>query len=335
MAHITKTISLKILNKSTHRSLSTAVSQIRIYEVGPRDGLQNEAKFVPTDIKIELINKLAAAGIKDIESASFVSPKWVKQMSDGVDVMKNIPRVPGVNYPVLVPNLKGYEIAKQCNIEEVAIFPAGSEAFSQKNLNCSVEEGLKRFKLVADQAVKDGIRVRGYVSCVVGCPYEGPIHPKGIAKITEQLFEMGCYEVSLGDTIGVGTAGSVKRLMREVLTVAKPEQLALHFHDTYGQALSNLLAGLEFGIKTVDSSISGLGGCPYARGASGNLATEDLVYLLYGLGVNTNVDLVKLIEAGRYISNFLGKPTESKVNRAISDRFKNHNDIVKIASCDI
>lgn len=303
--------------------------------MGPRDGLQNESKFVPTDIKIELINKIAAAGIKDIESASFVSPKWVKQMSDGVDVMKNLPRAPGVNYPVLVPNLKGYDTARQCNVEEVAIFPAGSEGFSQKNLNCSVEEGLKRFKLVADQAVKDGLRVRGYVSCVVGCPYDGPIHPKGIAKITEQLFEMGCYEVSLGDTIGVGTAGSVQRLMREVLTVAKPEQLALHFHDTYGQALSNLLAGLEYGIKTVDSSISGLGGCPYARGASGNLATEDLVYFLYGLGVNTHIDLVKLMEAGRYISNYLGKPTESKVNRALGDRFKNHNDIAKMASCDV
>ncbi|KAJ8736449.1 hypothetical protein PYW08_007105 [Mythimna loreyi] len=336
MTHVTKTMNSKLVKSLIHRSLSTTTApQIRIYEVGPRDGLQNESKFVPTNIKIELINKLAAAGIKDIESASFVSPKWVKQMSDGVDVMKNIPRVPGVNYPVLVPNLKGYETAKQCNIEEVAIFPAGSEGFSQKNLNCSVEEGLKRFKLVADQAVKDGLRVRGYVSCVVGCPYDGPIHPKGIAKITEQLFEMGCYEVSLGDTIGVGTAGSVQRLMREVLTVAKPEQLALHFHDTYGQALSNLLAGLEFDVKTVDSSISGLGGCPYARGASGNLATEDLVYFLYGLGLNTHIDLVKLIEAGRYISNYLGKPTESKVNRAIGDRFKNHNDIAKIASCDV
>ncbi|XP_047019484.1 hydroxymethylglutaryl-CoA lyase, mitochondrial [Helicoverpa zea] len=332
---VAKTINRKLVKTITQRSLSTIAPQVRIYEVGPRDGLQNESKFVPTDIKIELINKIAAAGIKDIESASFVSPKWVKQMSDGVDVMKNLPRAPGVNYPVLVPNLKGYDTARQCNVEEVAIFPAGSEGFSQKNLNCSVEEGLKRFKLVADQAVKDGLRVRGYVSCVVGCPYDGPIHPKGIAKITEQLFEMGCYEVSLGDTIGVGTAGSVQRLMREVLTVAKPEQLALHFHDTYGQALSNLLAGLEYGIKTVDSSISGLGGCPYARGASGNLATEDLVYFLYGLGVNTHIDLVKLMEAGRYISNYLGKPTESKVNRALGDRFKNHNDIAKMASCDV
>lgn len=317
------------------RNISTAATQIRIYEVGPRDGLQNESKFVPTDIKIELINKLAAAGIRDIESASFVSPKWVKQMSDGVEVMKNLPRVPGVNYPVLMPNLKGYEIAKQCNIEEVAIFPAGSEGFSQKNLNCSVEESLKRFKLVADQAVKDGLRVRGYVSCIVGCPYDGPVNPKAIAKITEQLLSMGCYEVSLGDTIGVGTAGSVRRMLREVLSVAKPKQLALHFHDTYGQALSNLLAGLEFGINTVDSSISGLGGCPYARGASGNLATEDLVYFLYGLGINTNIDLVKLIEAGRYISNYLGKPTDSRVNRAMGDRFSNHKDIIKMASCEL
>ncbi|RVE40687.1 hypothetical protein evm_014662 [Chilo suppressalis] len=224
---------------------------------------------------------------------------------------------------------------RQCNVEEIAIFPAGSEGFSQKNLNCSVEEGLRRFKLVADQAVKDGLRVRGYVSCVVGCPYDGPISPKTIAKITEELISMGCYEVSLGDTIGVGTAGSVRKLLREVLAVTSPDRLALHFHDTYGQGLANLLAGLEFGITTVDSSISGLGGCPYARGASGNLATEDLVYFLYGLGVNTDVDLVKLIEAGRYISNFLGKPTESRVNRAIGDKFKNHKDVVQMASCAI
>ncbi|CAB3240490.1 unnamed protein product [Arctia plantaginis] len=325
----------KLMRNLIQRRFGAKASQIRIYEVGPRDGLQNESKFVPTDIKIELINKLVAAGLKDIESASFVSPKWVKQMSDGVDVMKNLKRAPGVNYPVLMPNLKGYEIAKQCNIEEVAIFPAASEGFSQKNLNCSVEESLARFKLVVDQALKDGLRVRGYVSCIVGCPYDGPVHPKAVAKISEQLLTMGCYEVSLGDTIGVGTAGSVKKMLREVLTVAKPEQIALHFHDTYGQALSNLLAGLEFGIKTVDSSISGLGGCPYARGASGNLATEDLVYFLYGLGVNTNIDLVKLIEAGRYISNYLGKPTDSKVNRALGDRFKKQEDIVKIASCDL
>ncbi|KAL0901671.1 hypothetical protein ABMA27_006870 [Loxostege sticticalis] len=330
------TNSLKLSrNFPSIRNLSASTSQVRIYEVGPRDGLQNESKLVPTDVKVELIHKLAEAGLKDIESASFVSPKWVKQMADGKDVMNTIKRVPGVNYPVLVPNLKGYSIARQCNAEEVAIFPAGSEGFSQKNLNCSVEEGLRRFKEVADQAVKDGVRVRGYVSCVVGCPYDGPVSPKAIAKITEDLLSMGCYEVSLGDTIGVGTAGSVQRLLREVLTVAKPEQLALHFHDTYGQGLSNLLAGLEFGITTVDSSISGLGGCPYARGASGNLATEDLVYFLYGLGVNTDLDLVKLVEAGRYISNFLGKPTESKVNRALSDRFKNHKDVVQMASCAV
>ncbi|XP_045528490.1 hydroxymethylglutaryl-CoA lyase, mitochondrial [Pieris brassicae] len=320
-------------NKNYNRTITTSVPDIRIYEVGPRDGLQNETKFVPTEVKIELIHKLASAGLKNIESASFVSPKWIKQMSDGVHVMTNIKKIPDVNYPVLVPNLKGYDIAKKCNVEEIAIFPAGSEAFSQKNLNCSVKEGLDRFRAVAEQAVKDGLRVRGYVSCVVGCPYEGPISPTAIAKVTEEVLSMGCYEVSLGDTIGVGTAGSVRRLMKEVLQVAKPENLALHFHDTYGQGLSNLLAGLEFGIKTVDSSISGLGGCPYARGASGNLATEDLVYFLYGLGVNTNVDLVKLVEAGRYISNFLAKPTESKVNRALGDRFSNHLDVVKIAAC--
>lgn len=313
----------------------STVPEIRIYEVGPRDGLQNEQKLVPTEVKVELIEKLGNAGIKHIESASFVSPKWVKQMADGVDVMKTINRKPGVNYPVLVPNLKGYETAMKCNVEEIAIFPAGSEGFSQKNLNCSVEEGVKRFREVAVQAVKDGLRVRGYVSCVVGCPYDGPINPTGIAKITEQLLEMGCYEVSLGDTIGVGTAGSVTRLLKEVLKVVTPDKLALHFHDTYGQGLSNLLAGLEFGITTVDSSVSGLGGCPYARGATGNLATEDLVYFLYGLGVNTQVDLVKLIEAGRYISNFLAKPSESRVNRAISDKFKEHSDIVKIAACQV
>ncbi|XP_038208418.1 hydroxymethylglutaryl-CoA lyase, mitochondrial [Zerene cesonia] len=328
-----KNLLVKLCKLSGARSIASAVPELRIYEVGPRDGLQNESKFVPTDIKVELIHKLASAGLKNIESASFVSPKWVKQMSDGVDVMNKIKRQPDVNYPVLIPNIKGYEIAKKCNIQEIAIFPAGSEAFSQKNLNCSVEEGLKRFKEVAEQAIKDGIRVRGYVSCVLGCPYEGPISPKAIAKITEEVLDMGCYEVSLGDTIGVGTAGSVRRMMQEVLHVATPDKIALHFHDTYGQGLSNLLAGLEFGIRTVDSSVSGLGGCPYARGASGNLATEDLVYFLYGLGVNTNIDLVKLVEAGRFISNFLAKPTESKVNRAIADRFKNNHDIIAIASC--
>ncbi|CAK1544636.1 unnamed protein product [Leptosia nina] len=324
---------LTVLKTSGARSIASNVPEIRIYEVGPRDGLQNEPKFVPTEVKVELIHKLASAGLKNIESASFVSPKWVKQMSDAVVVMKSIKRESDVNYPALVPNLKGYETAKTCNVEEIAIFPAGSEAFSQKNLNCSVKQGLDRFREVAQQAVKDGIRVRGYVSCVLGCPYEGPISPRTIAKITEELLAMGCYEVSLGDTIGVGTAGSVRRLMKEILQVAKPENIALHFHDTYGQGLSNLLAGLEFGVRTVDSSISGLGGCPYARGASGNLATEDLVYLLYGLGVNTNVDLVKLVEAGRFISNFLAKPTESKVNRALGDRFNNHLDVVKMASC--
>ncbi|XP_072944764.1 hydroxymethylglutaryl-CoA lyase, mitochondrial [Epargyreus clarus] len=332
MALFRKLGTLNVL-KVTSRPLSSATPDVRIYEVGPRDGLQNEAKFVPTDIKVELIHKLADAGIKHIESASFVSPKWVKQMSDGVDVMKNLKRAPGVNYPVLIPNLKGYETAKKCNIEEIAIFPAGSEGFSQKNLNCSVEEGLRRFKEVAEAAVKDGIRVRGYVSCVVGCPYDGPIKPKVIAKITEELFAMGCYEVSLGDTIGVGTAGSVRALLRELRPAAGA--LALHLHDTYGQALASLLAGLEFGINTIDSSISGLGGCPYARGASGNLATEDLVYFLYGLGVNTNIDIIKLLEAGRYISSFLGKMTESKVNRALGDRFKNHEDVIKIATCNV
>ncbi|KAJ2947782.1 hypothetical protein O0L34_g9564 [Tuta absoluta] len=337
MNHLSKICNTQIiraLNTNFSRNVATTSPEIRIYEVGPRDGLQNESKFVPTEMKIELINKLAAAGLKHIESASFVSPK-LKQMSDAADVMKNLPRAPGVNYPVLIPKLKGYDIAKQCNIEEVAIFPAATEGFSQKNLNCSVEDGLNRFQLVAEQAAKDGYRVRGYVSCIVGCPYDGPVSPKVIAKITERLLSMGCYEVSLGDTIGVGTAGSVRRLMKEMLAVTSPDKLALHFHDTYGQGLANLVAGLEFGVKTVDSSISGLGGCPYARGASGNLSTEDLVYFLYGQGVNTNIDLVKLVEAGRYISNFLGKATDSKVNRALGDRFKNHKDIVKIAACEV
>ncbi|XP_049880847.1 hydroxymethylglutaryl-CoA lyase, mitochondrial [Pectinophora gossypiella] len=331
---LSNNIFIRNVKLTLSRSVSNAAPDIRIYEVGPRDGLQNESKFVPTEIKVDLINKLAAAGLQHIESASFVSPK-LKQMSDAAAVMKSLPRMAGVNYPVLIPNLKGYDIAKQCNIEEIAIFPAATEGFSQKNLGCSVEDGLKRFQLVTKQALKDGIRVRGYISCILGCPYDGPVSPKTIAKMTERLLSMGCYEVSLGDTIGVGTAGSVRRLMREVLTVAKPEKLALHFHDTYGQGLSNLVAGLEFGIKTVDSSISGLGGCPYARGASGNLATEDLVYFLYGLGVNTNIDLVKLVAAGRYISNFLGKPTDSKVNRAIGDRFSNHKDIARIAACEV
>lgn len=332
MSHVFKKFEVFLKSARHYRTYSTVLPEVRIIEVGPRDGLQNESKIVETDVKIELINRLAEAGLKTIEATSFVSPKWVPQMADNSDVMARLRLGRGINYPVLVPNLKGYNGAKASGAEEVAVFPAASESFSQKNLNNSIHDALKRCKEVADQAKVDGIRVRGYVSCVVGCPYEGPIKPKAVAEVTRQLLEMGCYEISLGDTIGVGTAGSVRTMMKEVLQVTTPDKLALHFHDTYGQALSNVLAGFEFGVTAVDSAISGLGGCPYARGASGNLATEDLVYLLYGLGVNTNIDLITLIKTGRFISNYLGKPTESKVNKALGDKYNNSFDIMKLAS---
>lgn len=290
--------------------------EVRIVEVGPRDGLQNETKILPASVKISLINQLSQTGLKTIEATSFVSPKWVPQMADNAEVLEGINKINGISYPVLTPNLKGYEAALKAGAKEVAVFGAASDSFSRKNVNCTSKESIERFRPIFEHAKKDGIKVRGYVSTVVGCPYEGSIQPKAVCEVVERLLDLGAYEISLGDTIGVGTPGSMRKLLDEVLKLAAVEKFAVHCHDTYGQALPNILTSLDYGIRVVDSSVSGLGGCPYARGASGNAATEDVVYMLNGLGVQTGVDLDKLISVGKFISNELEKPSESKVNRA-------------------
>lgn len=290
---------------------------VRIVEVGPRDGLQNEPKLLPATTKINLVNKLSKTGLKTIEVTSFVSPKWVPQMSDNAEVLKGITKVEGIAYPVLTPNLKGFEAALAAGAKEVAIFGAASESFTQKNVNCSIEESIARFKPILEAAVKSNVKVRGYVSTIVGCPYEGKIEPSAVARVTETLLNAGCYEVSLGDTIGVGTPGTIADMLKEVLKIAPANKLAIHCHDTYGQALGNILTALNYGITVVDASVSGLGGCPYARGASGNAATEDVVYMLHGMGIETGIDLQELVNVGKYICDELGRPTESKVNRAM------------------
>lgn len=295
----------------------TLPKRVRIVEVGPRDGLQNESQPVAAASRIELIDHLAAAGLGHIEAGSFVSPKWVPQMAHSDAVFAGITRVEGVVYSALTPNLKGFELAAAAGVDEVAVFAAASESFSQKNINCSIAESLQRFEPVVAAAQQVGIRVRGYVSCVVGCPYEGDIRPIAVASVTQALLDQGCYEVSLGDTIGVGTAGSFTLLLETLLADISHQRLALHCHDTYGQALANILVGLQHGISVVDSSISGLGGCPYARGASGNVATEDVVYLLQGMGIDTGVDLAALTAAGAYISNVLGRSSQSRVAQAL------------------
>lgn len=289
---------------------------MKIVEVGPRDGLQNEPKILPANIKIDLINRLSKTGLKSIEATSFVSKNWVPQMSDNTEVFQGIDKVSGVSYPVLTPNLKGFENAIKAGAKEVAIFGACSESFTKKNINCTIAESLERFYSVMEAAKKTNTKVRGYISTVIGCPYEGKIHPKVAAQVSEKLLDMGCYEISLGDTIGVGTAKCFSDLLLEVFQVAPAEKFAVHCHDTYGQALSNILTSLNLGISVVDSSISGLGGCPYARGASGNVATEDLVYMLHGCGVKTGIDLAELINIGQFISEELGRLPESKVTRA-------------------
>tara|TARA_B100001939_G_scaffold336752_1_gene340221 strand:- start:3757 stop:4653 length:897 start_codon:yes stop_codon:yes gene_type:complete len=291
----------------------TMPATVRLYEVGPRDGLQNEKTVVPTEVKVKLIGLLADAGLTKIEATSFVSPKWVPQMADNADVMAALPAREGVVYPVLTPNMKGLDAALAAGAREVAIFGAASESFSRKNINCGIAESLDRFRPVAEKARAEGVSVRGYISCVVGCPYEGEIAPRAVAEMTQALLQMGCYEISLGDTIGVGTPRSLNAMLDAVLAVAPVERLALHCHDTYGQALVNILTGLERGISVIDSSVAGLGGCPYAKGASGNVATEDVLYLLKGLGLETGVDLDKLVEAAWYIADFLGRPPTSKV----------------------
>ncbi|MDV7338532.1 hydroxymethylglutaryl-CoA lyase [Terasakiella sp. A23] len=292
--------------------------KVKIVEVGPRDGLQNEKEVVPTEAKIQLIHALGDAGLSVIEAGSFVSPKWVPQMGDSAEIMEKITRKDGVSYPVLTPNMKGFEGALAVGAEEVAIFGAASESFSQKNINCSIDESLERFKPVVEAAKKENIRVRGYVSCVVGCPYEGEIAADKVAEVSAKLYDMGCYEISLGDTVGVGTPGKVQDMLRAVSQQVPMEHLAAHFHDTYGQALANIYAALEMGVATVDSSVAGLGGCPYAKGASGNVATEDVVYMLNGLGIESGVDLEKLCEAGRFISEVINRKPASKVSLALS-----------------
>jgi hydroxymethylglutaryl-CoA lyase len=299
----------------------TFPEKVKIVEVGPRDGLQNEPQVVPAAVKLELIERLAAAGLETIEATAFVSAKWVPQMGDAAEVMaavmKTAHRHPGVSYPVLVPNMKGFEQALAAGAEEIAVFGAASEAFSQKNINCSIAESLARFRPVAEAARQHNIRVRGYVSCVLGCPYQGEVQPAAVAEVAARLLEMGCYEISLGDTIGVGTPAAVQRMLDEVALLVPVECLAGHYHDTYGQALANIYASLEMGVAVFDASVAGLGGCPYAAGASGNVATEDVVYLMNGLGIETGVDLDRLVDAGAWICAELGREPASKVARAL------------------
>lgn len=329
---------MKLVNRSTFNSFmgqhflalnttakaSTAVlrashglpQRVKIVEVGPRDGLQNEKTIVPTETKIQLIDMLSETGLPVIEATSFVSPKWVPQMADQMEVMKGICKKPGVTYPVLTPNLKGFQAAMKAGASEIAIFGAASELFSKKNINCSVEESLQRFDEVMKAAKEADIPVRGYVSCVLGCPYEGKVAPEKVAHVAKRLYNMGCYEISLGDTIGVGTPGTMTLMLEAVTKEVPVKALAVHCHDTYGQALANILVALQMGISVVDSSVAGLGGCPYAQGASGNVATEDVVYMLHGLGIQTGVDMPKLIDAGAFICRTLNRKSSSKVAQA-------------------
>ncbi|MBB1304508.1 MULTISPECIES: hydroxymethylglutaryl-CoA lyase [unclassified Pseudoalteromonas] len=295
--------------------MSAFPNKVRIVEVGARDGLQNE-KTVSTADKVALINALSAAGLKDIEAGAFVSPKWVPQMADSADVISALD-LPNVNLSALTPNLKGAQAAHAVGIKEFAIFTAASESFCQKNINCSIDESIERFSEVIAFAKANNIRVRGYVSCVLGCPYEGEIDPQVVLKVSQKLLDLGCYEVSLGDTIGVGTAKKVTQLIELLLTHVDKAKLAVHFHDTYGQALTNIYAALSLGIATVDAAVAGLGGCPYAKGASGNVATEDVVYLLQGLGIEHSIDLQRLSDAGWEITKALGKQPVSKVSVAL------------------
>jgi hydroxymethylglutaryl-CoA lyase len=293
---------------------------VRLVEVGPRDGLQNEQASVPTDVKVRLIDMLTDAGFPAIEATSFVSPKWVPQMADAAQVMARIRRKPGVRYPVLAPNLKGFEAARAAGADEVAVFVAATESFSKRNINCSIAESLERARPVFEAAHAAAIRVRGYVSVVLGCPYEGDVDPDAVTRIAAALRAMGAYEISLGDTIGTGTAGRTQALFRRVSEQVPIAALAGHFHDTYGQALANLYAALELGVATFDCSVAGLGGCPYAKGATGNVASEDVLYLLDGLGIETGVDMTRLRRAGRYISAFLQRAPMSRVARALDAR---------------
>ncbi|MCW0410784.1 hydroxymethylglutaryl-CoA lyase [Xanthomonas sacchari] len=292
--------------------------RVRIVEVGPRDGLQNEKAWVATEDKIELIARLGRTGLRSIEATSFVSPKWVPQLADAAEVYAGIAQVPGVDYPVLVPNLHGYERAAAVGVREVAVFTAASETFNRTNTNAGIDESLARFAPVLERAAADGVKVRGYVSTVLGCPYQGDVPLADVVRVAQRLHAMGCYEISLGDTIGVGTPGKARAMLRAVAAVAPMDALAVHFHDTYGQALANIAACLEEGVRVVDAAVSGAGGCPYAKGASGNVASEDVVYLLHGNGVETGIDLPALAATGRWLAQKLGRPTGSKVGQALA-----------------
>lgn len=290
--------------------------KVKIVEVGPRDGLQNEAQVLPTLDKIALIEQLSKTGLQTIEATSFVSKKWIPQLGDAQEVMQGLKRTPGVNYSALVPNLQGLERALAVQVPEVAVFTAASEAFTLKNINCTIDESLVRFESVLKKAREHNIKVRGYVSCALGCPYAGDIAPQAVAQVAKRLYDMGCYEISLGDTIGVGTVNKVNLMLDAVMSVIPMDALAIHFHDTYGQALINIYAALQKGIYIIDSAVAGLGGCPYAKGASGNVATEDVLYALHGLGIETGIDLNKIVHIAHWISEKLGKLPQSKVARA-------------------
>ncbi len=293
---------------------------IKIYEVSPRDGLQNEAQNVPSATKIELINHLSQTGLRHIEATSFVSPKAIPQLGDSAQVMAGITRAAGVNYCVLVPNMRGMEDAIAANIGEIAIFTAASNTFTQKNINATIDESFERFAPVIEAAKAHNIRVRGYVSCVAGCPYEGKIEPQKVAEITRRLIDAGCYEVSLGDTIGVGTPNTIEAMLKAVLETTAGENLALHMHDTYGQALANIYVGLKMGIRTIDSAVAGIGGCPYAKGASGNVATEDVLYMLDGMGYESGVNLGKIVETSWFIASALRREPNSKTAHALKNK---------------
>ena len=291
--------------------------RVKIVEVGPRDGLQNELETVPAEIKVKLIEMLVDAGLPVVESGAFVSPKWVPQMATSAEVFEQINKRTGISYPMLVPNLKGLELAHAAGVQEIALFAAATETFSQKNTNCSIAASIDRFSAVIVEAQALGIKIRGYISCVLGCPYEGEVSSDTVLMLAQKLFDQGCYEVSLGDTIGVGTAGQARDLVEKLGRQVPIQHLAAHFHDTYGQALANIHAVMQCGISVIDSSVAGLGGCPYAKGATGNVATEDVVYMLNGMGIESGVDMDKLLEAGRFISDFLGREPVSRAATAL------------------